>query len=314
MSTDQTAVDSNPNANANRRVSDETIQKHVKILEIVAFQHGGVLPPYKWLNANGYFHSYEIMTKYPAAFAHLTTSEAKTFEVHKQKAEVVGRIMAAPKFRTLADYDVPGAKFNPVELCLDNGLPQEDWQQIGRALTVVNQSTNWWIGDFIIYGVRTYGKKTAFDLAQQATSYTRSQLYSCSLVARRFAAPRRVEALSFYHHSVLVKFPPELADRLLQEAVEVGYTARQVRHFADGETGEKKVVPHIRQVTVPLWETTYDILKRRAAGKTVSWLITQIVEEWITRMPAERYDNGRKTKDHKERIREIERNESVAAS
>lgn len=66
-----------------RRHADATIAKHVAILEGLAKAHDGVLPPYKWLNEHGYFHSYEIMTKYPAAFAHITTSTDKKYEIYQ---------------------------------------------------------------------------------------------------------------------------------------------------------------------------------------------------------------------------------------
>ena len=53
--------------------SKETIAKHVEILTNLANRkkNKGVLPPYTWLNNNGYFRSYEVMRAAPNAFKHI---------------------------------------------------------------------------------------------------------------------------------------------------------------------------------------------------------------------------------------------------
>lgn len=252
-----------------------------------------MLPPYKWLNEHGYFASYEVMTKFPQAFAHIQTSTDKKFEIYRahEKAksgavQTVGQILAPAKVRTLAEYNVPGAQFNPTELQIEPGAPQAEWMQIGRALAAVSQSTYWWTGDWLLYGFKTYGKTTTFDLAQQATGYSRSQLYECSYMAKRFPPERRVEALTFYHHQCVAKFPPAVADKVLAEAVEIGLTGRQVLEVAQEEVGEAKPKPHhplqLKKVTVRLYGPTYDKLKARCAqGQTVDALISQVVEDWL---------------------------------
>src|SRR5689334_9800267 len=84
-----------------RRRTDATIAKHVAILEGLAKAKDGVLPPYKWLNEHGYFASYEVMTKFPQAFAHIQTSTDKKFEIYRAHekaksgaAQTVGQILA----------------------------------------------------------------------------------------------------------------------------------------------------------------------------------------------------------------------------
>jgi hypothetical protein len=48
--------------------SKETILAHVEKLSKLAKKHGGKLPTYSWLNANGYFRSYEVMRNFPHFF------------------------------------------------------------------------------------------------------------------------------------------------------------------------------------------------------------------------------------------------------
>jgi hypothetical protein len=278
-----------------RRYADATIAKHVAILEGLTKAKDGVLPPYKWLNEHGYFSSYEVMTKFPQAFAHIQTSSDKKFEIYRahEKAksgavQTVGQILAPAKVKTLAAYNVPGAEFNPTNLQIEPGTPESDWMTIGRALASVCQSAYWWVGDWLLYGFNTYGKQTTYDLAQQATGYTRSQLHECAYIAKRFPPERRVGALSFFHHKSVAKFLPAVADKVLAEAVELGLTGRQVREAAQQETGEAKPKPHhplqLKKVTVRLYGPTYDKLRERCGkGQTVDSLISQIVETWLAK-------------------------------
>jgi hypothetical protein len=273
-----------------RRHSDATIARHVAILERVAACHNGVLPPYKWLNENGYFASYDVSKQYPAAFAHIKTSTDKKFEIYQAKetaiSKGVGEILPPAKYGSLAEYHVPGATFHPTDLHIESGIPEGDWMQIGRALAAVCQSTYWWVGDWIQYGFKTFGKQTTFDLAQQATGYARAQLYDCAYIAKRFPPERRVEALTFFHHRSVAKFPPAVADKVLAESVELGLTGRQAKDAAIEETGgPTKPAPHhplqLKKVTVRLYGPTFDKLKARCVSQTVDSLIGQIVEQWI---------------------------------
>ena len=275
-----------------RRHTDATIAKHVRILEGLAKAKDGVLPPYKWLNEHGYFQSYQVMLEYPQAFAHIQTSTDKKYEIYraheKAKAGVVGvgQILPPAKAKTLAEYNVPGATFNPTDLQIEPGAPEADWMQIGRALAAVCQSAFWWVGDWIQYGFRTYGKKATYDLAQQATGYTRTQLYECASVALRFPPERRVGELTFFHHRSVAKFPPAIADKVLAEAVEIGLTGRQVAEAAIAETGGPKNKTHhplqLKKVTVSLYGPTFDKLKARCKpGQKVGALISEVVEDWL---------------------------------
>ena len=56
--------------------SEKTIQKHIEKLEKLVKKGKGKLPTYSWLNANGYFRSYEIMRMFPARFNHITNTRA----------------------------------------------------------------------------------------------------------------------------------------------------------------------------------------------------------------------------------------------
>ncbi len=284
------------------KISDACLKKHVAILEQLAIANNGYVPSFKWLNEHGYFSSYSKMKDYPAAFAHLKQEADKKFEIYEAhnsgKPEILPperSILAPAKYKSIADYDISGARFSPTELRISEGLAEQEWMQLGRALAHICMSTYWWIGDFILYGKRHYGVKIAYDLAQQATAFSRNVLYSCTRVAKRFPPERRVEALTFYHHSVLCKYLPELSDKLLGEAVEYGYTARQIRKMADDAIGVPDMEKSWRTLTVVIAANDYEELYTRSLDaksncpmdkygrNRVAWMIGNAASEWLAR-------------------------------
>ena len=277
-------VEAQPCRTTKRRHSDATIARHVAILEQVARQHDGVLPPYKWLEQHGHFASYEVMRQYPHAFAHIKTSTDKKFEIYqaqeKVKTEGVGHILPPAQARSIAEYNVPGASFNPTHLHIEPGTAEGDWLQIGRSLASVCQSAYWWVGDWLLYGFKTYGVQATFDLAQQATGYSRSQLHECSYLAKRFPPERRNGALSFYHHKSVATCPPAMADKLLAEANELGLTGRQIREMGAEAMG-KPQRKAVKAKHIKLAGCLMDDLRARAGGHDLSWFVGRIIMDWL---------------------------------
>lgn len=185
--------------------------------------------------------------------------------------------------KSLAEYNIVGACFNPTELKVDAGLSESEWSNIGRAITHVESSSKWWIGDWLIAGMRAYGKGVAYNLAQQATGFDAPTLYFCTYVANKFEPVRRIAALSFYHHHVVAGLPPEIADRWLKEAVELGLTAKQIYKFAREEAGKRRVYM-LKKIGVYLSDETLDmieVLARSSDRKRLAWFLSNIVHEWL---------------------------------
>lgn len=287
-----------------RKHSDACIQRHVSILSNLAAVNGGYVPPYKWLDAHGYFTSYDCMKQYPAAFEHLKKEQDKKFEIYEksntdESTALVRQqqILAPGNYKQIADYDLPAARFSPTALRISEGISEKDWMEIGRGLSRICMSTFWWIGDFLIYGKDHFGVKIAYDLAQQATAFSRSVLYNCTQVSRRFPPERRREALTFYHHSILKKFLPEVADKVLDEGVIYGYTARQCRDMALELIGEKRLGNEWSKITMALRRVDWEALKTYARtapdfDKNSPWhsfdrakiLIAKWVEEFVEKL------------------------------
>jgi hypothetical protein len=271
-----------------RKKSDATIAKHVALLEEAAAANGGYVPSYKRLEELGLFTSYMTMLDYPAAFAHLPREADKKFEIYQaHNGEILPPlppVILPPnkEVHDLSAYNVNGAHFNPTELVIDAGLAEGEWMQVGRMLAHVCQSALWWVGDLLLYGFQNYGKKASYDLAQQATSFTRSALYTCAYVAKRFPPHRRVAALTFHHHLMVARFDPELADRLLAEAVQLGYTGRQLSDMAQDEIGETEETSTRTDITVKLRKDVVEKLEAlaEAQDKSLAIFAAGILEDY----------------------------------
>ncbi len=251
----------------------------------------GIVPSHTWLRDNGYWTSYEIMCQYPAAFGHLRYASDKKFEIYQTHNEcksgtpeilppVKKNVLAPANYKTIADYDVPCARFSPTECRINEGVSEQEWLAVGGAISHVQQSCFFWVGDWALAGFRLFGKKVTGDLAQQATGYSRQMLHICVRVARRFPPERRRDEVTFFHHLVLCKFLPELADQLLAEACEYGYTAKQIRAMADEAIGKKKDT-HYHTVTLRLSDEMFNQLKDCAPGPLRWWIPQVIIHEFL---------------------------------
>lgn len=265
---------------ANRR-SEAVIAKHVRILEQVAQLHGGVLPRYTWLNENGYGQSYCVMMSVPAAFKHIKSHAEKKAEKYGITTAPRGQIMPPAKYKTLAEYTVRGCRFNPIGVDIELGMEERSWMEACRAISHFENCVHWWVGDLLLYGFRQWGKKTTFDLAQQATGYRRKMLYEYTRIAKKFPPERRVEALTFWHHAAVERLEPVVADKLLAEAVELGLTAHELRTQGDDEKDEKKNRFDTVTVVVKMQQYTYRRLKERAGGHNLNWFIGNIIDQYL---------------------------------
>jgi hypothetical protein len=261
---------------ANCRVyndSDRRVAKHVAILEQVAAAHKGFLPPVSWLLAN-HPQSYHVMMRHPADFKHIKTNKDKGATKYGK-----GPIMKPAPLSTLAEYNIKGALLNPMGLEIEQGTSESDWLELGRAITHFNNASKWWVGDWIRWGERNFGKCVSFNLAQQATGYEKDRLYEYVRIAKKFPAERRVAALPWSLHLAVERCEPDKADELLRMAVELGLSYSQVREMASGDERPNRfnqIKCHLK-----MSKCTYDRLRECAKGHEFSWYMANILDAWL---------------------------------
>ncbi len=90
-------------------------------------------------------------------------------------------------------------------------------EKIGRGLGKVEQSTQWWVGDWWAYGEHRYGDRRKLVESETWTGPAYQTCNHAAQVSRAFEFVRRRTNLSFSHHQTLtsLKIRPETADSLL---------------------------------------------------------------------------------------------------
>lgn len=127
----------------------------------------------------------------------------------------------------------PDALFNPrsratrTGLQLREGLAFEAWCRVGSQVSALADASAWWIGDWLVYGQRSYPQRYREAIALTGLSYQTLRNYAW--VATRFPLYRRREKLSFGHHAELAALAPDDQETWLTRAVSNGWTRNQLR-------------------------------------------------------------------------------------
>jgi hypothetical protein len=124
-------------------------------------------------------------------------------------------------------------------LCLQDGLSFESWSRIGLQVGTLNDASAWWIGDWLLYGHRSFGDR--YRSAIGATGLSYQTLRNYAWVASQFAPSRRRDTLSFGHHAEVAALGEEGQEEWLRRAALRGWSRselrRQLRATRDGPSG-----------------------------------------------------------------------------
>src|SRR3954465_8028107 len=112
-------------------------------------------------------------------------------------------------------------------LRLEDDLTFENWLGIGRRLSRITNASPWWLGDWLIYGHRSYGER--YKAALDVTDLDYQTLRNYAWVARRFPVSRRRDALSFQHHAEVASLSEPEQDLWLGRAATLGWSRNQLR-------------------------------------------------------------------------------------
>lgn len=94
----------------------------------------------------------------------------------------------------------------------------EEWQTCGQFIKDAEQSVQFWIGDWLNYGEKTYGK-VQYEQAIQQTGLDYQTLRTYKYVASNVPMLLRSNKLSYYHHREVANMKREQQVHLLTKAV-----------------------------------------------------------------------------------------------
>jgi hypothetical protein len=127
-----------------------------------------------------------------------------------------------PRPGRAAELERPaGSPTRPVELTRVGWTPRRDiglaeWSAVGRRFGEIGRCSQWWLGDWILYGNQRFGER--YTRAVKLTGYDVQSLMNMVYVASRFVISRRRENLSWSHHAALAALDVHEQERWLQRA------------------------------------------------------------------------------------------------
>lgn len=119
------------------------------------------------------------------------------------------------------------AKIARAGLNLQPGLPLARWQHIGEQIFVISDANAWWMGDWLLYGERTYPDRYQHAITNTRLDYQTLRNYAW--VCRRFPMSRRRDMLSFQHHAEVARLPDAEQDLWLDRAAHFGWSRNALR-------------------------------------------------------------------------------------
>ena len=107
------------------------------------------------------------------------------------------------------------------------GLTYDQWEQVGHSVQRVNESSAWWVGDWLVYGKDAFGDR--YRRAVDATGYDYQTLRNYAWVATRFPMSRRRDSLSFGHHAEVAALENDAQDDWLHRAAVHDWSRNELR-------------------------------------------------------------------------------------
>ncbi|MET9247268.1 LmbU family transcriptional regulator [Nonomuraea sp. NPDC003709] len=129
----------------------------------------------------------------------------------------------------------------PVPIALDC------WERIGRQLSLISDSSSWWLGDWLVYGESQYSDR--YRTAIQRTSLDYQTLRNYAWVSRRFSLPRRRDKLSFAHHAEVAAMSEAEQDLWLDRAEKLRWSRNRLRRELRGASTPEHQEEHEQEAT-----------------------------------------------------------------
>jgi hypothetical protein len=119
-------------------------------------------------------------------------------------------------------------------------IEHSEWIATGRRLGAIERSSQWWIGDWLIYGAAKWGEK--YVEAAKITGYDVGSLRNMASLASQFDLSRRRDNLTWCHHAAVAGLEPDKQDYWLDRAIALGFSVADLRiELRSARRGPKQV-------------------------------------------------------------------------
>lgn len=114
-----------------------------------------------------------------------------------------------------------------VGLQIPPALNYDKWEEAGRRIAEVVDSSAWCLGDWLLYGQTRYSGR--YRQAVEAVGLEYQTIRNYVWVARRFELSRRRTTLSFQHHAEVAALSDSEQDCWLDQAERFGWSRNELR-------------------------------------------------------------------------------------
>jgi hypothetical protein len=160
-------------------------------------------------------------------------------------------------------------------LQIAEGLSFDAWAGMGRRIAGVANACAWSLGDWLIYGERSYGGR--YKAAITTTSLDYQTLRNYAWVARRFAVSRRRDTISFQHHAEVASLPEPDQELWLNRAERSRWSRNELRRRLHGRRRGGGELPAEAPITLQV-EVTRDRERRWRDAASVA---EQALSDWM---------------------------------
>jgi N6-adenosine-specific RNA methylase IME4/ADP-ribose pyrophosphatase YjhB (NUDIX family) len=122
---------------------------------------------------------------------------------------------------------IPYCQITENSLCIQENIGKEQWDQIGIILKTMEKSIQFWIGDWIRFGEKKWGKM--YKEAEEITGLENNTLRHIKSVSDNIDSCRRRHNLSYSHHAEIVGLNEEQQEKLLDKAESENLSVRDIR-------------------------------------------------------------------------------------
>jgi hypothetical protein len=155
---------------------------------------------------------------------------------------------------SLLSANVPG-EITKTALILNPGIPYEQWQGILENLYALESGVQWWIGDALNYGEKSYGE--TYTQAMETTKLAYDTLAQYKWVASEYQFCDRSQ-LSWTHHMRVAAIEPKRRAGILKKALKEQWSVSDMKEYVSGSNE----VAHVAENSgMPEWYTPAEFIK-----------------------------------------------------
>ncbi len=139
----------------------------------------------------------------------------------------------------------------------------------------MSRASAWWLGDWIVYGERSYGER--YKTALELTSLDYQTLRNYAWIARSFPLSRRRDKLSFQHHAEVASLTEAEQDLWLQRAERLQWSRAELRRNLTARR-TRQVPGRVSRPVVVRFEVAPD---RESSWREAARASNQELADWL---------------------------------